>query len=86
MNYDPKIKKICGKPKMFYAERRLAQHSTRLVDAVKNLKGVRLEIHGYCLLLTGNTYLHKEKLLNLKFKWDWRKKRWYKSMTFTQVN
>jgi len=85
MNYDPKIEKICGKAPSFYTKHRLAQHSTRLVDAVKDLEGVYLEIHKYCLYVLGDTFPHKEKLLNLKFKWDWRKKRWYKSMTFTRV-
>jgi len=83
--YEPKIRIISGREPQFYAERRLANKSTRLVDAVKNLKGVRLEIRRYCLYVTGSTYPHKEKLLKLKFKWDWKKKRWYKAMTFTSA-
>ena len=85
MNYDPKIKVMCGKSKRFYANHRLAQHSTHLVDAVKDLEGVELEIRKYCLYVLGDTFPHKEKLLNLKFKWDWKKKRWYKSMTFARA-
>jgi len=84
--YEPKIKIIRGREPQFYAERRLANKSTRLVDAVKDLKGVRLEIHRYCLYVMGHTYPHRKKLLDLKFKWDYRKKRWYKAMTFTQAN
>lgn len=85
MNYDPKIKVLRGKSRKFYAEHRLAHKSSRLVDAVKNLKGVELEIRKYCLYVLGNTFPHKRKLLKLKFKWDWKKKQWYKAMTFTRA-
>jgi len=85
-NYDPKIKSFKGQDPYFYAERRLAQKSARLVDALKDLNGVQLEIVRYCLYVSGNTFPHKDALLDLGFKWDYKKRKWYHSMTFTRAN
>jgi hypothetical protein len=83
MAYDVKIKNFQGLDPNFYAQRRLCNRSTRLVDAVKNLDGTWLEMHHYQLSVMGDHKPHKDLLKSLKFKWDYRNKRWYKSVTFT---
>ena len=61
-NYDEKIRNFKSPDPDFYAIRRLAQKSQRLVDAVKDLEGVRLELRGYALCVFGKTHQHKEAL------------------------
>jgi len=85
MTYDAKIKIIQGKEPKFYAERRLANRSAYIVDAVKDLEGVQLEIRDYYLCILGETKPHKDILKSLNFKWDRFNKMWYKAMTFTSL-
>ena len=51
------------------------------VDALKTLHGVVIEICGYWVWLSGNTYPHKEIISNLGFKFSGAKKSWYWSPT-----
>ena len=51
------------------------------VDTLKTLHGVVIEICGYWVWLSGNTYPHKEVICNLGFKFSGAKKSWYWSPT-----
>lgn len=51
------------------------------VDTLKTLQGVVIEICGYWVWLSGNTYPHKETISNLGFKFSGAKKSWYWSPT-----
>ena len=51
------------------------------VDTLKTLHGVVIEICGYWVWLSGNTYPHKEIIGNLGFKFSGAKKSWYWSPT-----
>ena len=51
------------------------------VDTLKTLHGVVIEICGYWVWLSGNTYPHKEIISNLGFKFSGAKKSWYWSPT-----
>ena len=85
MTYDTKIKSFQGKEPAFYAERRLNDRCEEIVDAVKDLEGVELEIREYYLCVSGETMPHRETLKSLKFRWDRFNKLWYKAMTFTSL-
>jgi hypothetical protein len=51
------------------------------VDTLKTLHGVVIEVCGYWVWLSGNTYPHKETISNLGFKFSGAKKSWYWSPT-----
>lgn len=51
------------------------------LDILKTLHGVIIEVCGYWVWLSGNTYPHKETISNLGFKYSGAKKSWYWSPT-----
>ena len=51
------------------------------LDTLKTLHGVVIEICGYWVWLSGDTYPHKETISNLGFKFSGAKKSWYWSPT-----
>ena len=51
------------------------------LDTLKTLHGVIIEVCGYWVWLSGNTYPHKETISNLGFKFSGAKKSWYWSPT-----
>ena len=51
------------------------------LDTLKILHGVIIEVCGYWVWLSGNTYPHKEAISNLGFKFSGAKKSWYWSPT-----
>ncbi|MBX9865916.1 MAG: J domain-containing protein [Burkholderiales bacterium] len=51
------------------------------MDTLKTLHGVIIEVCGYWVWLSGNTYPHKETISNLGFKFSGAKKSWYWSPT-----
>ena len=87
MYNDTKITKFSSSDPYFYAERRLNQKSTQLVNEVKNLEGVRLELRGRRLCVIGRpTYHHREKLKSLGFKWEYDCRYWYRRLYFNHVD
>ena len=51
------------------------------LDTLKTLTGIKIEVCGYWVWLSGNTYPHKETISNLGFKYSGAKKSWYWSPT-----
>lgn len=56
------------------------------LDTLKTLQGVIIEVCGYWVWLSGNTYSHKEIISNLGFKYSGAKKSWYWSPTINITN
>ncbi len=56
------------------------------LDTLKTLHGVIIEVCGYWVWLSGNTYPHKETISNLGFKFSGAKKSWYWSPTINTTN
>ena len=56
------------------------------LDTLKTLHGVIIEVCGYWVWLSGNTYPHKETISNLGFKYSGAKKSWYWSPTINISN
>ena len=80
-----KIRKFRWNDPSFYAERCFNPKSESIVDAVKDLPGVWLELRGRRLCVRGKTYQYKDLLMELNFKWDYEQKYWYHRMTFNLV-
>lgn len=55
------------------------------LSILKGLQGLVIEVCGYWVWLSGNTYPHKEIIQNLGFKFSGAKKRWYWSPTIDEV-
>ena len=51
------------------------------LETLKTLHGVIIEVCGYWVWLSGNTYPYKETISNLGFKYSGAKKSWYWSPT-----
>ena len=51
------------------------------LDTLKTLTGIKIEVCGYWVWLSGNTYPHKETISNLGIKYSGAKKSWYWSPT-----
>ncbi len=51
------------------------------IQELKAMAGVVIEVCGYWVWLTGNTYPHKDAISNLGFKFSRAKKAWYWSPT-----
>jgi hypothetical protein len=47
------------------------------ISELKTMQGVNIEVCGYWIWLTGNTYLYKDKIHVLGFKYSKAKKSWY---------
>jgi hypothetical protein len=56
------------------------------LDTLKTLMGIKIEVCGYWVWLSGNTYPHKETISNLGFKYSGAKKSWYWSPTINISN
>ncbi len=56
------------------------------LDTLKTMHGVTIEVCGYWVWLSGNTYPHKEAINNLGFKFSGAKKSWYWSPTINITN
>ncbi len=56
------------------------------LDTLKTMQGVIIEVCGYWVWLSGNTYPHKEVISNLGFKFSGAKKSWYWSPTINITN
>ena len=48
-----------------------------IIEKLIHLAGVKIEIIGSWIWLTGNTYQHREEIKKLDFKWSKSKKAWY---------
>jgi hypothetical protein len=55
-----------------------------LLDTLVKLAGVIVEVAGYWIWVSGNTFEHKEILKNLGFKFSKTKKSWYWSPTISE--
>jgi hypothetical protein len=55
------------------------------ISELKNMLGVVIEICGYWVWLSGNTYPHKESISKLGFKFSGAKKSWYWSPTINDT-
>lgn len=62
-----------------------ARFDFSFISELKNMLGVVIEVCGYWVWLSGNTYPHKEMIQNLGFKFSGAKKRWYWSPTIDEV-
>lgn len=51
------------------------------ISELKTMQDVKIEVCGYWIWLTGDTYMHKEKIQTLGFKFSGAKKAWYWSPT-----
>lgn len=56
------------------------------LDTLKTMAGIKIEVCGYWVWLSGNTYPHKEIISNLGFKYSGAKKSWYWSPTINITN
>ena len=56
------------------------------LDTLKTLHGVIIEVCGYWVWLSGNTYPYKETISGLGFKFSGAKKMWYWSPTINVSN
>ena len=56
------------------------------LDTLKTMHGVIIEVCGYWVWLSGNTYPHKDAISNLGFKFSGAKKSWYWSPTISIAN
>lgn len=56
------------------------------IQELKTMTGVIIEVCGYWVWLTGNTYPHKEVISNLGFKFSGAKKSWYWSPTIDSTS
>ena len=56
------------------------------LDILKTMHGVIIEVCGYWVWLSGNTYPYKETISNLGFKFSGAKKSWYWSPTINITN
>ena len=56
------------------------------IDALRAMAGVIIEVCGYWVWLTGNTYAHKDQIHALGFKYSKAKKSWYWSPTINDNN
>jgi hypothetical protein len=54
------------------------------IKELKTMAGVKVEVCGYWVWLTGDTYTHHEKIKALGFKFSGAKKAWYWSPTIDQ--
>ncbi|TXJ02090.1 MAG: J domain-containing protein [Neisseriales bacterium] len=57
------------------------QFDFEFIEALKKMQGVIIEVCGYWVWLTGDTYTHHEKIKALGFKFSGAKKAWYWSPT-----
>ena len=48
-----------------------------LIMSIKDMVGVKCEVIGFWLWVTGATFKHKERLKELGFRWSKNKKAWY---------
>lgn len=55
------------------------------LSTLKKLQGLIIEVCGFWVWLSGDTYTHKEKIKELGFKFSGAKKRWYWSPTIDAV-
>ena len=53
------------------------------INELKTMAGVVIEVCGYWVWLSGNTYAHKAQIQHLGFKFSGAKKSWYWSPTIT---
>ena len=60
------------------------QFNFEFIEALKKMQGVIIEVCGYWVWLTGDTYTHHEKIKALGFKFSGAKKAWYWSPTINQ--
>lgn len=55
----------------------LTETIQEMINALKNLPGIKLEIIGSWLWVSGNTFDHKKVIKSLKMKFSGNKKSWY---------
>lgn len=55
----------------------LANEYKDIINAIIHLQGIKIEIIGSWIWLTGNTREYKDIFKNLKFKWSSKKLAWY---------
>ena len=56
-----------------------------LIDILINFEGVKIELLGKWLWLSGNTKPYKEKIKNLGFRWSKKKLAWYNTFGYLSV-
>ena len=54
-----------------------AEDFREIIDVLIRLNGIKIEICGSWIWVTGDTKPHKEELKRLKFRWSQSKKAWY---------
>lgn len=62
-----------------------AEEFIEIIENLRTLDGINVELCGSWLWISGNTYPHKDKLLMFGCRWSRSKKEWYwaKDLTFT---
>jgi hypothetical protein len=63
--------------KGFSSESEINDAYRAIIDAIINFDGLEIEIIGTWVWVSGNTYVAKDKLKELGFKWANGKKAWY---------
>ena len=61
----------------FYHTDEKASHYINIINDLMHCEGLTIEICGYWIWLTGNTYTYKDTIKNLGFKYSRTKKAWY---------
>lgn len=56
---------------------RYAEHVRQAIEAVIMLEGIRIEVIGWWVWLTGSTYVHREALKAAGYQWSKSKKAWF---------
>ncbi len=56
------------------------------LNTLKSLQGLVIEVCGYWVWLSGDSYTHREIIKNLGFKFSGSKKRWYWSPTIDDIH
>jgi hypothetical protein len=55
----------------------LTETMAEIIEKLKGLTGIKIEVIGSWLWVSGNTYSHKDLLKEMKFKFSGPKKSWY---------
>lgn len=75
--YDDLFKKLQSTTKNTYEASENINNYKDIINELLKMEGIEIEIVGYYIYLSGNTYQNKEKIKSLKFLWSSKHKKWY---------
>lgn len=55
----------------------LTEKLTEIYERIKHFQGITIEVCGTWFWITGNTYMYKDQLKEMGFRWANKKKSWY---------